>query len=30
MPDVPPQLGNELGRQYDIIRLLGQGGMGTV
>ena len=30
MPDLPPQLGNELGRQYDIIRLLGQGGMGTV
>ena len=30
MPDFPPQLGNELGRQYDIIRLLGQGGMGTV
>ena len=30
MPDFPPQLGNEIGRQYDIIRLLGQGGMGTV
>lgn len=29
-PDLPPPLGKELGRQYDIIRLLGQGGMGAV
>ena len=30
-PDrLPPLLGSELSRQYDIIRLLGQGGMGTV
>ena len=30
MDRLPPQLAAELARQYDILRMLGQGGMGTV
>ncbi|MEX2179575.1 MAG: protein kinase [Gemmatimonadaceae bacterium] len=30
MDRLPPQLAAELARQYDVLRMLGQGGMGTV
>ena len=30
MDRLPPQLASELARQYDVLRMLGRGGMGTV